>query len=65
MILYDFYCLYFAANLVQRYLITLPFYLLQDIQENWIGLNELAANDKDPMLKRIRRDGHCHEAVMW
>ena len=52
-------------HLVQRYLITISFYLLQDIQENWIGLNELAANDKDPMLKRIRRDGHCHEAVMW
>ena len=28
-------------------------------------LNRLAADDRDPMLKRIRRDGHCHEAVMW
>jgi len=40
-------------------------HVISDIKQNWIGLNELAANDKDPMLKRIRRDGHCHEAVMW
>ena len=30
-----------------------------------MGLNQLAAHDDDPRLKRIRRDGHCHEAVMW
>ena len=38
---------------------------MKDIQSTWAGLNRLAADDKDPMLRRIRRDGHCHEAVMW
>jgi len=40
-------------------------HILTDIQSTWAGLNRLAADDKDPMLRRIRRDGHCHEAVMW
>ena len=48
-----------------RFLLILHYYLFQDIKQNWIGLNALAAEDTDPMLKRIRRDGHCHEAVMW
>ena len=39
--------------------------MFQDLQSTWAGLNRLAADDRDPMLKRIRRDGHCHEAVMW
>jgi len=38
---------------------------LQDISKTWTELNELAANDKNPTMKRMRRDGHCHEAVMW
>jgi len=39
--------------------------ILEDIQNTWNGLNKLASNDPDPMLAKIRRDGHCHEAVMW
>jgi hypothetical protein len=33
------------------------------LDKEWAELNSLAA--KDPMLKRLRRDGHCHETVMW
>jgi len=40
-------------------------HLLKDIHHNWITLNKLADNDDDSMLRKIRRDGHCHEAVMW
>ena len=38
---------------------------MQDIDQTWYKLNELANGHSDPMLRRIRRDGHCHEAVMW
>ena len=40
-------------------------YIFQDIQNTWTGLNKLASTDSDPNLMKIRRDGHCHEAVMW
>merc|ERR1712232_826673 len=33
------------------------------LDQEWAALNSLAA--KDPALKRLRRDGHCHETVMW
>jgi len=39
--------------------------ILEDVHNTWNGLNKLASDDKDPMLSKIRRDGHCHEAVMW
>lgn len=39
--------------------------ILQDIQKTWSDLNAVAANSEDPSLTTIRRDGHCHEAVMW
>ena len=52
-----------VSNPISLY--SLIFNASKDIQNTWAGLNRLAANDKDPMLKRIRRDGHCHEAVMW
>ena len=39
--------------------------VLADLAENWAGLNSLAARHPDPRLARVRRDGHCHEAVMW
>ena len=32
---------------------------------NWASLNELANDHKDSRFKHVRRDGHCHEAVMW
>jgi len=32
-------------------------------EKEWAELNALSA--KDPELAAIRRDGHCHEAVMW
>lgn len=38
---------------------------LQDISESWKELNKVASEDRNPMMKRMRRDGHCHEAVMW
>ena len=38
---------------------------IKDIQKTWKELNDLAANSEDPNLTNIRRDGHCHEAVMW
>lgn len=34
-----------------------------ELAKEWAELNTLAA--QDPELARIRRDGHCHEAVMW
>merc|ERR1712136_140345 len=39
--------------------------ILSDIQKTWKELNDLAANSEDPNSTNIRRDGHCHEAVMW
>jgi len=39
--------------------------ILSDIQKTWKELNALAADSEDPNLTNIRRDGHCHEAVMW
>jgi len=39
--------------------------LMEDIHNSWNGLNHIASSDPDPMLAKIRRDGHCHEAVMW
>lgn len=39
--------------------------VLKDIKESWSGLNELAHTHSDPRMKAVRRDGHCHEAVMW
>ena len=38
---------------------------LNDISKSWTSLNKLASDHKNPMMKRMRRDGHCHEAVMW
>lgn len=43
----------------------LQFDVLNDISSSWTELNKLAAEHKNPMMKRMRRDGHCHEAVMW
>jgi hypothetical protein len=36
---------------------------VQSLVKEWEELNKLAASDPD--LMRARRDGHCHEAVMW
>ena len=38
---------------------------LKDLTLNWAGLNEIAADHPDYRMKNLRRDGHCHEAVMW
>lgn len=38
---------------------------LKDLTTNWDGLNKLAAAHPDPRIATVRRDGHCHEAVMW
>lgn len=43
----------------------LRFDVLDDISSSWTILNREAAEHRNPMLKRMRRDGHCHEAVMW
>jgi len=43
----------------------LRFKTLQDLQSNWKELNDIAEKHTDTRLKHIRRDGHCHEAVMW
>lgn len=39
--------------------------ILKDLTSNWIGLNKLASDHPDPRMKYVRRDGHCHETVMW
>jgi len=39
--------------------------VLSDLTLNWAGLNEIASEHPDYRMKSIRRDGHCHEAVMW
>jgi len=36
---------------------------LKDLESNWAQLNELAADSYK--WRQVRRDGHCHEAVMW
>ena len=36
---------------------------VQQLVQEWEELNKLASTDPD--LARARRDGHCHEAVMW
>jgi len=41
------------------------FDVLNDISSSWNELNALASAHRDPTMKRMRRDGHCHEAVMW
>ena len=33
--------------------------------QTWKDLNAIASNHENPWMKRMRRDGHCHEAVMW
>lgn len=39
---------------------------LDAMETEWAQLNTLAAAASDPdMAMQIRRDGHCHEAVMW
>jgi len=38
---------------------------LKDLASNWAGLNDLAAKHADSRMASVRRDGHCHEAVMW
>ena len=38
---------------------------LKDLTLNWAGLNDIAADHPDYRMKNLRRDGHCHEAVMW
>ena len=43
----------------------LRFNVLNDLSTSWTSLNKLAVEHKNPMMKRMRRDGHCHEAVMW
>ena len=40
-------------------------HVLSDLTTNWAGLNQLAESHTDPRLAVVRRDGHCHEAVMW
>jgi hypothetical protein len=38
----------------------------EEIQADWDQLSELLTDvDEDHVAHRIRRDGHCHEAVMW
>jgi len=39
--------------------------VLSDLTSNWAGLNEVASSHTDYRMKTVRRDGHCHEAVMW
>ena len=39
--------------------------LAQGLRENWSRLNLAAAAHPDPRVRGVRRDGHCHEAVMW
>ena len=39
--------------------------VLSDLNNNWSGLNKVASSHSDPRLSVVRRDGHCHEAVMW
>jgi len=39
--------------------------VLKDLAVNWVGLNKIASSHPDPRMKAVRRDGHCHEAVMW
>jgi len=39
--------------------------VLKDLTTNWVGLNSLASSHPDPRMKAVRRDGHCHETVMW
>ncbi|GMI34528.1 hypothetical protein TrCOL_g1269 [Triparma columacea] len=37
-----------------------------DIEKDWAGLTDLMKDlDDDHVAHRVRRDGHCHEAVMW
>jgi len=38
---------------------------LSDLEENWAKLNDIANSHADTRMKHVRRDGHCHEAVMW
>ena len=39
---------------------------LKEIQEDWTALTkEMDQLDEDHIAHNIRRDGHCHEAVMW
>ena len=38
----------------------------KDIQSDWDALTaQLTAASDDHVAHKIRRDGHCHEAVMW
>ena len=39
--------------------------VLSDLTSSWAGLNSLAEDHADHRMARVRRDGHCHEAVMW
>merc|ERR1711988_1367286 len=39
--------------------------VLSDLTSSWAGLNSLAEDHADYRMARVRRDGHCHEAVMW
>jgi len=39
--------------------------VLSDLNTNWAGLNKIASDHSDYRMKNVRRDGHCHEAVMW
>ena len=39
--------------------------VLSDLTNNWSGLNKVASSHSDPRMSAVRRDGHCHEAVMW
>jgi len=43
----------------------LRFSTLEDMTQTWKDLNAIASNHENPWMKRMRRDGHCHEAVMW
>ena len=39
---------------------------LVDLQAQWQGLNAiLQGHPEEAYLKRVQRDGHCHEVVMW
>jgi len=40
-------------------------HVLKDLTSSWEGLNQVASTHPDPRMATIRRDGHCHEAVMW
>ena len=39
---------------------------MEDLERTWGELNEIAeGHEPEHPMHQMRRDGHCHEAVMW